>query len=255
MEIKRVVVWTSGGITSAMAGKLAYWRYKDSGIPVIFVNCDTGSEDEDNMRFMFDCSAWIGVPLTIIRNEKYADTFAVYEHAKFFKGPHGARCTLDLKKIPRRQFEDLEFDLQVFGFSAEEVARAEDFNKNNPEVMTWFPLIEANILKADCKKMLLDAGINEPRTYKEGFKNANCLKRGCVKGGMGYWNHIRKARPEVFANMAAEERKIGYAICSKGETINGKRVKVPVFLDELSPRDGNYNTEPEFQCGLFCGLK
>jgi len=254
MDIKRVVVWTSGGVTSAIAGKIATYEYKGV-LPVHLVNTDTGSEDADNMRFMLQSSAWIGLPLEIIRNEKFIDTFAVYESSNFFKGPHGAKCTVELKKVPRRKYEDLAGDLQVFGFDADEQDRAEDFVMHNPEINTWFPLIEAGITKSNARQILLEAGIKEPRTYSEGFKNANCLERGCVNGGMGYWNHMRKVRPRVFWNMAAEERKIGYAICSKEiKGDNGERVKIPVYLDELAPDAGNYDAEPAFQCGLFCQL-
>ena len=35
-----------------------------------------------------------------------------------------------------------------------------------------------------------------PLMYDLGYPNNNCI--GCVKGGMGYWNHIRKDFPEVF---------------------------------------------------------
>jgi hypothetical protein len=193
---------------------------------------------------MRDVSGWLGVPLEIIRNEKYNDTFDVYEKTRFFKNQYGAKCTVELKKVPRRKYEDLEGDLQVFGFDVDESQRSEKFLVNNPEIKTWFPLIEANINKAMARQMLVMAGIKEPRTYSEGFKNANCLRRGCVKGGIGYWNHIRKMRPDVFNNMAQEERKIGYAILSLAGS--------PVYLDELPENIGNYNSEPSFQCSLFC---
>lgn len=254
MEIKRIVIWFSAGVTSAIAAKIAVEKYRGV-LPVHLVNTDTGSEDEDNFRFMEDVSRWLDIPLEVIRNEKYADTFAVFEKARFFKNQYGAKCTLELKKVPRRLYEDLAGDLQVFGYDADEKARAERFVENNPEVTAWFPLLEQAITKNEARQMLIQAGIQEPRTYAEGFKNANCLARGCVKGGSGYWNHIRKMRPEVFDNMAKEERKIGFAICSREQRgPNGERVKIPVYLDELPPDAGNYDAEPAFQCGLFCGL-
>ncbi len=36
--------------------------------------------------------------------------------------------------------------------------------------------------------------------YDLGYPNNNCI--GCVKGGMGYWNKIRKDFPEVFQKRA-----------------------------------------------------
>ena len=253
MKIKRVVIWFSAGVTSAVAAKIAVNKYRDA-LPVHLVYCDTGSEDEDNARFAQEAADWIGLPLEIIRNEKYNDTIAAYRSSGFIKNQHGAKCTYELKKLPRRQYENLATDLQVFGYDTDEKDRADRFVNNNPEVTVWFPLIEEGITKQIARQILAQAGIQEPRTYGEGFKNANCLKTGCVKGGMGYWNHVRKMRPDAFWRMAAIEREIGHAICSTEERgPNGERVKIPVYLDELDPRAGNYDTEPAFQCGLFCG--
>ena len=71
-------------------------------------------------------------------------------------------------------------------------------------------------------------------------KNNNCL--GCVKGGMGYWNKIRRDFPDVFARRAKQEREIGHSC------ING------VFLDELDPDRGNINTEVMEDCTIACQL-
>ena len=60
--------------------------------------------------------------------------------------------------------------------------------------------------------MLWKAGIKQPVMYSMGYNNNNCI--GCVKGGMGYWNKIRKDFPEVFAQMAQIERDVG-ATCLK----------------------------------------
>ncbi|CAK7024888.1 MAG: hypothetical protein EUB_02291 [Eubacterium sp.] len=57
-----------------------------------------------------------------------------------------------------------------------------------------------------------------------GYPNNNCI--GCVKGGMGYWNMIRKDFPEVFSRMAKLERDIRHS-CIKN-----------CFLDELEPNRG-----------------
>lgn len=254
ITVSRVVIWFSAGVTSAIAAEIAVQKYFGV-LPLHLVNTDTGSEDDDNYRFMNDVSARLRLPLEIIRNEKYKDTFEVYDSSGWFMMPGaGAKCTTELKKSPRRKYENLATDLQVFGFDAGERHRAERFTENNPEVTAWFPLIENGITKDMARQMLKAAGILEPITYSQGFKNANCLKRGCVKGGMGYWNHIRKMRPEVFDNMAKKERELGFSICSTEALLNGRRTKVPVFLDELSPYAGDYDAEPGFQCSLFCGL-
>jgi PP-loop superfamily ATP-utilizing enzyme len=253
MSIERVVIWFSAGVTSAVAARIAADKYQGV-LPVHLVTCDTGSEDDDNWRFANEVSVWLDLPLEIIRSDKYTDTIDVYERTGYIAGTAGARCTVELKKAPRRKYENLRTDLQVFGYDADEQGRAIRFCENNPEVNEWFPLIEQGINKDMARQMLVQAGIAEPVTYSLGFKNANCLKTGCVKGGMGYWNHIRRVRPQVFQRMAIVEREIGHAICAREERgESGERIKIPVYLDELDPDAGNYDSEPSFQCSLFCG--
>lgn len=191
--IERVVIWFSAGVTSAVAAKIAVNKYGGT-LPPHLVNCDTGSEDDDNFRFMGDVGARLGLEPEIIRNEKYADTFEVYRSSRFIKSVHGAKCTYELKKLLRRKYENLATDLQVFGYDADEKERAARFVENNPEVRVWFPLIEENINKPMARQILVNAGIQEPVTYALGFNNANCLKTGYVKGGMGYWNHYRRVK-------------------------------------------------------------
>ena len=158
----------------------------------------------------------------------------------------GARCTGELKKIPRLEFQSRN-DLQVFGFDRNEKKRADRFVENNPFVDAWFPLIESNITKKQCIDIVSKAGIDTPAMYKMGYRNNNCI--GCVKGQAGYWNKIRKDFPDVFDRMAKMERKINAAIC-KSYAGDGKRKRI--FLDELPEDMGRYS-DLDISCGLFCG--
>lgn len=248
-DYKRLLIWFSAGVTSAIAAKIAIDEYSGK-LPITIALIDTGSEDDDNFRFADDVSKWLERDIEILKSDKYTDTFDVYRKTGWLVGPAGARCSLELKKNVRRQYEDLRHDLQVFGFDAGEVERYERFKENNPLTNVYAPLIERGITKTDCRQLLAEVGIKEPHTYSLGFKNANCLKRGCVKGAMGYWNHYRKVYPERFEAMAQMEREIGAAICKT--YVDGERI--PVYLDELPPDAGNYDSEPSFQCGLFCGI-
>lgn len=80
-------------------------------------------------------------------------------------------------------------------------------------------------------------------TLEGNILTGNCI--GCVKGGAGYWNKIRTLFPEVFARRAAQERLLNHALCR----LNGR----DVFLDELPPDAGIYETEPDIECGVLCG--
>lgn len=250
MTIKRVVCWFSCGVTSAVATKLALEKY--GGVyPVVVAYTDTGSEDDDNLRFLRDVERWLGIQVVILHSDKYTDTFDVYEKTGWLVGPAGARCSLELKKKVRQAFEDIEGDLQIFGYHVGERKRAERFVENNPLAVCEFPLIDAELTKEDCQTILMQHGIRRPATYDLGFKNANCLKHGCVKGQAGYWNHYRKVFPERFRRMAEMERRIGAAICKT----EAGGVRTPIYLDELPEDMGSYDAEPAFQCGLFCGIE
>jgi 3'-phosphoadenosine 5'-phosphosulfate sulfotransferase (PAPS reductase)/FAD synthetase len=89
----RVVCWFSCGAASAVATKLAVEKYAD----VKIVYCDTGAEHEDNKRFMADCEKWFNQKITVLKSEKYADTWDVFEKTKYLVGVGGARCTTELK--------------------------------------------------------------------------------------------------------------------------------------------------------------
>lgn len=51
-------------------------------------------------------------------------------------------------------------------------------------------LIDENITKNDCFKILKNEGLKLPEIYRLGYPNANCI--GCVKASSPtYWNHVR----------------------------------------------------------------
>lgn len=239
---KRVIAWFSCGATSAVATKLCIDEYPNT-IPAY---CDTGSEHPDNKRFIRDCESWFGRDVLILRSEKYTDIWDVFKKTRYLAGVKGARCTTELKKLVRRQFEQPD-DLQVFGFDNSETKRSENFKKNNFEVNTWFPLIDNNLSKMDCLRQLQQAGIDLPAMYRLGYRNNNCI--GCVKGQAGYWNKIRKDFPETFERMALMERELDVALC---KSYKGDKIRKRVFLDELPPNAGRH-ADLEIVCGLFCG--
>ncbi len=244
-KLERVVVWFSCGAASAVAGMLALAEF-GGRLPVVFAYCDTGSEHEDNARFLRDLEAFYGQPIARLKSKKYADIWEVFERERYLVGPRGAKCTGVLKKAVRYDFERVASDLQIFGFDASEGRRAERFADQNPEVLMRAPLVEAGFTKADCFESLRLAGIELPAMYRLGYRNNNCI--GCVKGNAGYWNKIRLDFPDVFARMAELEARLGARICQA--TINGVRVRVR--LVDLPPEAGRYEPIEEMSCGLLC---
>jgi len=239
--MNRYISWFSCGATSAVATMIALNKYDDLNI----VYVDTGSEHSDNKRFIKDCEKWYGQEIQVLKSPHYNDIWDVFTKHNYLAGVHGARCTLELKKKVRMEFENLETDIQIFGFDADERARAERFNQNNPLVKTEFPLIDEGLTKNDCFAVLLGAKIDLPAMYLMGYNNNNCI--GCVKGQQGYWAKIRKDFPDVFERMAKEERRLNAAI---NKTYAGDGERKRLFLDEL-PEDIK-PVDNRIQCGLFC---
>lgn len=240
----RVVVWFSCGAASACAAKLAVEKYGHERVRVVY--CDTlAYEHEDNPRFMRDVAEWIGQPIEVVGSEKYEDIFDVFRRTRYLVGVRGARCTTELKKKVREAYQRPD-DIQILGMTADERHRIERFEDGNNGLHLDWILEEAGVSKADCYRLLTDAGIELPMMYRLGYQNNNCI--GCVKGQSGYWNKIRRDFPEAFERMAKMEREIGAAINKRYE--GDKRIRV--FLDELPPDAGKGVPLPDIECGAFC---
>lgn len=63
----------------------------------------------------------------------------------------------------------------VFGSTAEEFDRLEDFRERDPDRSVTAPLIERGLGKEDCKALVERAGIELPLMYNLGYDNANCI--------------------------------------------------------------------------------
>lgn len=239
--MSRRVVWFSCGAASAVAARLTLAEHGHEGTHLVYT--DPGAEHPDNERFLADVERWLAHPVEVLRSERYADTWQVWSERRFLNGPTGALCTTELKKKLRFAFQRPD-DVQVFGYTVEEQNRADRFRDQNPGVDLRTPLIERGLTKDDCLAMIDRAGIELPAMYRLGYRNNNCI--GCPKGGMGYWNKIRRDFPGVFGRMAELERDLG-ATClrDRGE---------PLFLDDLDPGRGNHADEPSFACSLLCQL-
>jgi 3'-phosphoadenosine 5'-phosphosulfate sulfotransferase (PAPS reductase)/FAD synthetase len=226
MENKKIICWWSGGITSAVACKVAIDLYGKENCSVIMI--DTRNEDEDTYRFFKDCEKWFGLEIKIIsgipNNEQgrknyefvnvgyeYDNIQDVWEKHKSLNVATGAICSTQLKRRVREKWQEAnEFDYQVFGFEFDkkEFNRALGLTKNHPKAKSIYPLLMMGYDKDDCLKIVQDAGIDIPRMYKLGFRNNNCFKTGCVQGGIGYWQKMEREFPDKFNAMAEMEHKL-----------------------------------------------
>lgn len=228
------VSWFSAGVSSFIATYLE----RDNLDRIIYTHID--NQHPDTFRFIKDCEKALGKEIEILQSP-YKSVDNVIEQFRFVNSRYGAKCTDILKRRVRKEWENGKKDLMyIWGYDIEEQHRAERLRESMPQCEHVFSLIEKGLSKEDCHGMLARLGIKRPKMYELGYRNNNCI--GCVKGGMGYWNKIRKDFPDVFARRAKQEREIGHT-CIKG-----------VYLDELDPNRGRFETEVLEECSIACQL-
>jgi hypothetical protein len=244
--VSEVVCRFSCGAASAVATKIAIDRYGDR---VDVVNVFLAAEHQDNRRFLVDCERWFGRSITVLRDTKYdAEPVKVWLAKRFIASRHGAPCSKALKGALLDTYRPKE--TIVLGYTADEAQRLDRFIDANPELTVIAPLIEEGITKDDCFLRLANAGLLLPLPYRQGFKNSNCLK--CPKGGIGYWNHLRRVYPENYEEVAQVQDLLGPGSYFLSDRRDGKRVRVS--LRQLDPSAGRFDSEPPIECGGLCEM-
>lgn len=211
--MKDIICWWSGGITSAVACKKAIEIYGLDRCRVIMM--DTKNEDEDTYRFKTDCSFWYGIDIETItalgEDRKYQSIQDIWYDYESLNVATGAICSSVLKRDLRKEWQKYNtYTYQIFGFEFDkkEFNRALSLKKNYNVSNPIFPLLMFGLDKEDCIRIVQESGIKIPNSYLLGFKNNNCLKTGCVQGGIGYWQKMKRDFPDKFEAMAKIEHDL-----------------------------------------------
>lgn len=234
---RRSIVWFSCGAASAVAS----WLTPHGQL----VYCETGAEHEDNERFLREVEDWLGRGVTRLRSEEYADTWDVWEKTRWLSGVKGARCTVEMKVVPRLEFQRPD-DIHVFGYTADgpDITRADKLRANYPELTIETPLIDKGITKAACLAMIERAGIQVPVMYGLGFHNNNCIP--CVKAtSPDYWALVRREFPDQFKRMVTLSHALNVRLCR----IEDERR----FIDEI-PDDWPTTNPIVPACDFLCAI-
>lgn len=191
---KKIIAWWSGGITSAVACKLAIDLYGAENVRVIMI--DTKNEHKDTYRFKKDCEAWYGIEIETIWNPKYSSIIDVWFKFGGMNFAFGAICSSELKRAVRKKWQkENEYEAQVFGFEfgKKEFNRAAGLHINYPDAKGIYPLLMYGYEKMDCIRIVEEAGIEIPMAYRLGLHNNNCLFTGCVQGGLDIGRNSRRS--------------------------------------------------------------
>lgn len=218
----------------------------------MIVNAFVLQEHPDNRRFLADCEKWFGHPVTVVQSDKYhGSTYEVWEkrHMMMNGRTHLAICSEELKRFAIAKVKRAD-DITAIGYTSDkrDARRAQRLEKMFPAEEFIFPLIERGLTHADCLAMIERAGIELPLMYRLGYQNANCI--GCVKGGEGYWNKIRRDFPEQFVQIANIQESLGPG----ANLFRDRHTGVRYSLRELPPDKGRYEDEPEISCGFVCAM-
>lgn len=258
------IAWWSGGVTSAVACWLAIEMFGIDKVRIVFI--DTHNEDDDTYRFLNDCEKWYGKPIEVISRigVDYNTIQEVWFRYISLNVATGAICSTELKRGCREKFErENMFSYQVFGFEVDEPKRMKGMSKNYRGSRPLFPLALMGYDKKKCIDIIQQAGIAIPAAYNLGLNNNNCLKTGCVQGGIGYWQHMREIKPDVFNKMAQIEHDLtdlkGQPVTMlKDQSKDGGLVflkphlKYP-FVKDISMMKGR-PPKPLLECNGFCGV-
>lgn len=202
-----VICWFSGGATSAVACKIAIDLFGPENCKAVII--DTKNEDTDTYRFLKNCESWYGIEIEYISNNKYKNIQEVWHKYKSLNVANGAVCSSELKRFTREVWQRCNnYSFQVFGYDIDEQKRAKAFTINHAATNPIYPLLLFGYSKKKCIEIINEAGIEIPVTYKYGFHNNNCFKTGCVQGGIGYWQKMRREFPSKFDVMAAVEHSL-----------------------------------------------
>ena len=265
-----VIAWWSGGITSAVTCKICIDIYGVDNVRVIFI--DTKNEHKDTYRFKKDCEKWYNTKIECITGigDKYNSIEDVWVKHKSLNVAHGAICSSELKKRVREKWEkNNKYSFQAFGFELDEIKRAKSMKLNHSHTNPIFPLLMYGYTKKDCIDIVQNAGLEVPVMYQLGFLNNNCFGKsdtslgGCVQGGIGYWQKMKREFPDKFDKMAEMEHKLtdlkGKPVTMlKDQSKGGGLVFLKPHKDypnikDISMMKGR-EPEPLFECNGFCGI-
>lgn len=204
-KVKHVIQF-SGGAGSYAAARRVHERGEGE---LILLCADTRSEHEDWRSFVNACHDSLPGSELVVLDQGF-DLWDLADQQKMIPNPRVDFCSRILKREPLRKWLEEHCDPEEtvihLGFDWTEEHR---LNRARPHwepwqieaPMMWEPVMD----KSDALAMISDAGIPMPSAYDTGMPHNNCLKYGCVKGGMAYWAKVLEVYPEAYARSEYRE--------------------------------------------------
>jgi len=253
------IVMFSGGAGSWAAAKRVAERHDTKDLLLLFA--DTLMEDEDLYRFLDEAAADVGGEL--VRISEGRDPWQVFHDRKYLGNTRADPCSYVLKRKFIRDWLEERYPpdaCQIYlGIDIEEEHRYHRAKRYWEPYSVYAPLIEhPAVFKADVKRMMEDAGIEEPRLYKLGFPHNNC-GGFCIKAGISQFAHLLKTLPDRYAYHERKEQELRDYLGKDVAILRDRRggTVTPLTMRALRKRvEGEPEQIPLFEwggCGCFSG--
>lgn len=202
------VVQFSGGVGSWATAHRVIAEHGTNNVTLLFA--DVLMEDEDLYRFLDDCEADLGVPVTRIAEGR--DPWQVFHDERYLGNTRIDPCSKILKRDFLRAYLEEHFDPEdtvvYLGIDWTEEHR---YIAAKPRWAPWkvrAPLCEPPYETKDTLLEKLEArGIRIPRLYELGMPHNNC-GGFCIKAGQGHFKKLLEVMPERFDYHAQKEQEL-----------------------------------------------
>lgn len=199
-----------GGVQSTAALVLASQGHIDYRI-FLFANVGDDSENPDTIRYVRDISVPFakghGLELRELRRETnegetlyqrtLRETRSIKIPVRMKNGAPGARsCTQDYKRAVIRRWLGRGNHVVGLGISLDEFHRMRS-DSGYKNIVNEYPLIDLRLMRADCLKIIHEAGLPQPPKSSCWF---------CPFHSMATWGDLRRNHPPLFEKAVDLER-------------------------------------------------
>lgn len=229
----------SGGLTSIEALERTLAAHGKEEVCAVFADVGTVvengrvvcGEDEDLIRFMGECEAFLGVEIHRIRHRKYGNIWDAFFGERLMGSHQFDTCSKFLKREVIDKWVDSFHPgaIRVLGYSWLEKSRTEPFLVYFPDAQ--FPLCSKPYVTNDEIAAKWEArGIKRSRSYSLGFSHDNCGGM-CVKMGLGQAYDLWKLR--LWRYEYAERREQEFRAEINAEATIFRKNGAPITMREL----------------------
>ena len=249
------VVFFSSGIASWVAARRVVERYGTDDTILVFA--DTGIEDQDNYRFLYEAANDVGAKLVYLKDGR--NPWEVFQDDRFLGNTRLATCSKRLKQETCRKYVDSlqgEFTLYL-GIDGMESHRIPSIQQGYDPHPVDFPLCwDPWLTRQQYFELAYQRGLKPPRLYELGFSHANC-GGFCVRAGHSAFKRLLEVFPERYAFHEKREQSLrdylgkDVSILRNRKGGTTKPLTLKEFRETKNPEQLGLDFEDWSTCGCF----